>query len=910
MKQQIEKAGLAKIRHDYDLIIKQLADVLHQQHESKLADNLVRLKEPGTESEFFPENIGVEKSIQALSIAFQLMNLVEENAAVQFRRNMENNAGGESIRGSWAEIFKNLTALGLSEQQIGQSLADVCIMPVLTAHPTEAKRISILQLHREFYLLLAKKENPIWSKSEKIAIMKELQALLERWWHTQEILPEKPTLAMERNHVLYFFKEVFPKSLTLSDARLKYAWEEAGFSKEKLRSYKQFPRITFGSWVGGDRDGHPLVKAEDTAQTLLLHRNKAIEMHIQSLQDLAKRLSISDRTHSMPPSLLRAIKQTADALGHASKAALERNPGEPWRQFINLMIIKAQNTLNKTTLRPEKGAFYASSEELQQDLAIIEETLLETNQGLSLTYEQYVLPIQRQVQCFGFYLAKIDIRQNSAFHDLAFEQMLKKVGFDDYSFSDWPEEKRVQVITDVFNLDKPIVTAESLLDSEAEQIRDCYLAVSRHMNTYESEGIGSFIISMTRQLSDLLLVHVFLKQAGVHEKSIQVVPLFETIEDLKAAPKILNDYLSHPIVKSGRKKPPFLQEVMLGYSDSNKDGGILASRWNIYKAMQELTKVADRHTTSLRFFHGIGGTISRGGGKYHRFLDGMPQDAVSGQVKITVQGETISQQFANLLNATYNLEMILAGATNQTNLNRHLREKRQYPFEAFEFLAEESKLKYQELIHSKGFIDFFGQATPIDVLERTRIGSRPARRTGKRTLADLRAIPWVFSWNQSRFNLTGWFGVGTALAKLKTEKPDAYKELAKFADLWPFLRYNLIQIETNLFNTDISQLKKYAEMVQDADLKERQLKTIESEYLLAIDCVTELLGKDVEKRRYSLIDNIQRRQKALSQLHELQIRYLKEWRSMKDDEKEKNTGHLDRLLMLTNALSSGLKSTG
>jgi len=390
----------------------------------------------------------------------------------------------------------------------------------------------------------------------------------------------------------------------------------------------------------------------------------------------------------------------------------------------------------------------------------------------------------------------------------------------------------------------------------------------------------------------------------------QIVPLFETINDLQHSHEILDAFLSHPMTRVKLTEGRQIQEVMLGYSDSNKDGGILASRWNIYRAEQNLTSVAERHGIRLRFFHGIGGTISRGGGKYHRFLDGMPQFALTGQMKLTVQGETIAQQFANLLNATYNLEMLLSGTTLQTTYSTHFRDKRYYPFDTLRILAELSIRKYQDLINRPGFIEFYSQATPIDLLERSRIGSRPARRTGKRSLADLRAIPWVFSWTQSRFNLTAWYGAGFALAEIRKSYPQQYSELQQFANKWPFLRYTLIHIETNLLNADKQLMKQYANLVKDDVLRSDFMNLIMDEFTQAREQLMELLGEEAVNRRHSLLDNIHRRRRALIKLHQMHINYLNQWRQLTDEQKDANPDLLDRLLMITTALSGGLKSTG
>jgi phosphoenolpyruvate carboxylase len=612
----------------------------------------------------------------------------------------------------------------------------------------------------------------------------------------------------------------------------------------------------------------------------------------------------------MVPQILNdAMQRDFDIMDQAGVKALKRNPGEPWRQFISLMVTKLDHTLNNNNNDDiPQGTWYPAATHLQNDLQIIKTSLLEA--GFSRVVEDLVFPIERKLQCFGFHLAALDIRQNSIFHEKALEQMLKAASFTDWQYSIWSEEKRMEFLNQELQINRPLVVGGVEIGPEADRIIACYRAVRDHALAYGNEGIGSFIVSMTREVSDMLVVYLFFRELGMQHMPFQIVPLFETIDDLKQSHKILDDFLSHPATRKKITEGRYTQEVMLGYSDSNKDGGILASRWNIYRAEQNLTEVAEKHGVQLRFFHGIGGTISRGGGKYHRFLDGMPQFAVTGQIKLTVQGETIAQQFANLLNATYNLEMLLSGTALQTSYTTHFREKRNYPFDTIKLLADLSIQKYQDLINCPGFIEFYSQATPIDLLERSRIGSRPARRTGKRSLADLRAIPWVFSWNQSRFNLTAWYGAGYALAEIRKNYPGQYNELKQFANNWPFLRYTLIHMETNLYNADQQLMKQYADMVDDGNIRSRFSQLIMDEYAIAQEQIIDLLGEEAINHRHSLLDNIQRRKRALIKLHQLHIKNLNQWRQLPEEQKDLDISLLERLLMITTALSGGLKSTG
>lgn len=907
-KREIEKLGLVKIHTDLSAIMHSFMEVLKGENEDEIAKALKDITDISNIENYDSHNLNNEKIIQALSISFQLMNLVEENASVQFRRKVENQIGIESIRGSWGETFKKLQNMGLAEEQIAEILPKITVMPVLTAHPTEAKRTSVLDLHRDLYLLLVKKENKIWSISEQDALENDIKSLLERWWHTRELQLEKPNIESERNNLLHYFTKVFPLALEVSDKRLKYTWKAMGFDPKRLSSPEQFPVMKFGSWVGGDRDGHPFVTASLTESTLMSHRQAAIKILRDAMINLAARTTFSDRQHAVPKSLSDAIKSYAETLEMAGTKALQRNPGEPWRQFINLIVVKLDNTLQGDFEKLTPGSWYVSSTELQKDLDIIKSSMFET--GIARIVEDLLFPIERKLQCFGFHLACLDIRQNSAFHEKAIEQLLKAASLSDWEYSKWDEEKRVAFLNQELKSNRPFTVRDHAIGYEADQVIQSYLAVRNHVLTYGYSGVGSFIVSMTRNLSDLLVVYLFFREVGMQNMPFQIVPLFETINDLQQSHQILDDFLSHHITKSKIKSDEYIQEVMLGYSDSNKDGGILASRWNIYKAQQNLTDIADKHGIKLKFFHGIGGTISRGGGKYHRFLDGMPQYALSGQIKLTVQGETIAMQFANLLNATYNFEMLLAGTTMQTTLTTHFREKRQYPFDCYKMMSDLSIKKYQELINKPGFIEFYRQATPIDLLECSRIGSRPARRTGARTLSDLRAIPWVFSWTQSRFNLTAWYGVGHALAEIRKNHPKQYDYLKKFVNTWPFFRYTLIQIETNLLNADLNIMKQYAALVTNEQNRSEFSKLIMDEYNLACKQIVDLLGKEAKDRRFHLLDSINRRNKALQQLHKLQIEYLKQWRKNPEETKHLDQNLLDLLLMITTALSSGLKSTG
>ncbi len=902
MKNTLQHQEFDKISKDLHFVMSCFQEVLVSLGEDNLARLLPWINE-STETTGLADDQET-KFIQALSISFQLLNMVEENVAVQYKRQVENTQGLAAIRGSWGETFARWKKQGYTEEQMAAVFPKLCIQPVLTAHPTEAKRVTVLELHRELYLLLVKNENTVWSHTERNQIRESIKTLLERLWRTGEVYLEKPSLLDERNHVLHYFTHVFPAALRESDLRLRGSWKEMGFAPSKLSEPEQFPILEFGSWVGGDRDGHPYVTAEFTESTLEKHREVALQLLHKELLKLAGSLSMSATHQATPSGFQEAIQAGATALGEMGMKALARNPRSPYRQFVNLMVVRLQHTRTQTNTQP--GCYYPTARDLQEDLILLRRALQEI--GADRIAQDRLFELERQVRCFGFHLVKLDIRQNSAYHEKAMSQLLQAAGFEDFDFAEWDMDKRLRFLNEELQRKRPFLVMGDQCGPEADKVLAYYRVIRRHIKRYGTDGIGSIIVSMTRDLTDLLVVYLLLREVGLLDQEIPVVPLLETIDDLQAGDKILQAFLAHPLTR--RRRHGNIQEVMLGYSDSNKDGGILASRWNIYKAEEKLSKVAEQHDMQLCFFHGRGGTISRGGGKYHRFLDSMPSGSVCGAIKITVQGETIAQQFANLKNATYNLEMLLAGTARQVMKGLDPPALPLPLFEAMEKLTQMSQQSYPSLIDHPGFIDFYTRATPIDVLEQSKIGSRPSRRTGTRSLADLRAIPWVFSWNQSRFNLTGWFGVGTALRQLQQEAPSQWLALQTAVADWPLLYYVLIEVETSLLNSDPSIMKAFAALVPQADIRDSLMDLLLKDYERGLSQITELFDKPVADRRNNQLQNIALRAKVLGNLHRLQLQYLKEWRGAKETAPEIADPLLKKLLILTNGIAGGLKSTG
>jgi phosphoenolpyruvate carboxylase len=452
-------------------------------------------------------------------------------------------------------------------------------------------------------------------------------------------------------------------------------------------------------------------------------------------------------------------------------------------------------------------------------------------------------------------------------------------------------------------------------------VLDCYRVLASHIELY-GEGIGSLIVSMTRSLSDLLVVFVLAREAGLMRmtgeglvSALPVVPLFETVEDLEGSPDILRVWLEHPVARLSIEKNArdgvLTQQVMVGYSDSNKDKGIFASQWALQKGQSSMEEVGQATGVKIRFFHGRGGTISRGAGPTHRFLEALPHGSLSGDIRLTEQGETIAQKFGNRATATYNLELLLAGVTANTLRHQNLPKEKQPLEHLAEKLAQSSGSAYQGLLETKGFISFFREATPIDALENARIGSRPARRTGQATLADLRAIPWVFSWNQSRFYLPGWYGIGSALADLRAGSPSDFEALKEAVGNWRFLRYVLTNVETNLASTDFDLMSSYADLVEDEEVKKRIFGLISDEWHRTTEALNDIFGGTMSSRRPRMMKTLAVRAQALEVLHRQQLEQLKAWRArVKGGDESGANELLPELLLSINAIASGLRTTG
>ena len=974
--------GFQKIDTDLQELMTCFREVLEELGQQKIAaqlpwthpreggDPVCLLKQRHPREGWNPASLGIE---QAYSVAFQLLNIVEANAAARTRRLREIGSGLTAERGLWGEQLLQLKNSGSTEQEIATSLSHVCIEPVFTAHPTEAKRGAVLEQHRILHQLLASADQFELTPSEKKENRRHIKLCLEKLWRSGEIFLEQPSIADERREILFYFRDILPKTVLALDERLRAAWEEVGFSPTLLAEARAMPQLHFGTWVGGDRDGHPFVTAAVTQETLLELRRRALALLHRSFDQLSNALPLSRHFQQPSEELLQFIHRFSQELGAAGKEIENLYHDEPWRQFVLLIQTKLPLKFKKGERPAPTKISFSSPSEVRAALEVLARSL--NSIGAQHLVENSLRPVFRLLDVFGFHLAKLDIRQNSNFHDRALQQILQAAGVPEAaSFLDWSEEKRLAFFHQEFVSPKKLLPDHSSLGEEAKAVLECYRVLQQHSKAFGWHGIGSLIVSMTRRASDLLAVVLLAREGGIAQwngttiySPIPIVPLFESRGDLKHAATLMEDYLQEPCVQASQAIPAVrssqfvvgsssdttqhlndgsiftnsklhtreqftnkitsqnkastnyqqpttncdrnaMASVMIGYSDSNKDCGIIASQWELYEAQRAMTSVAEKLKVKLQFFHGRGGTISRGAGPTHLFLASLPEGSLQGTLRMTEQGETIAQKYPNTSTATYHLELLLAGVTG-VSLSRAKKENHS-AFLTASFLAEESCNAYQRFIQTEGFMNFYEQATPLDALEASRIGSRPKRRSQERSLADLRAIPWVFSWNQARYFLPGWFGVGSALRALEEKNPTLFEGLRTDHRTWPFLNYVLSNVETNLASAHLAIMKNYAALVTDIEIRNRIFDMIADEFQKTELQLKKVFGGSFEERRPRMAKTLALRAEALSFWHEHQIAILKEWRQAREINPAQAEKLLPQVLLSINAIASGLRTTG
>ena len=850
-------------------------------------------------------------TLQAWGIWFQLLNVAEENTAMRRRRLAEKEYGLENVPGTFASVFKQASELKISSDEI-QNLLDIAnICPTITAHPTEAKRVTVLEIHRRIYVLLYRIEASRWTQREREKLISSLRDEIDLLWLTGELRLEKPTVEQETIWGLHFFEQSLFKRVSETHERLKWALN-LSYPGE---NFSIPPFFKFGSWIGGDRDGNPYVTNDVTKDSLLKNRQIILDYYIESIEILVEKLSVSRESVTLSKNFenhLNNILKSIDELESIST----RNPGEVFRQFLSCMLIKLRGTLESEEEGHYSAISYQNADDFILDLKHLSEGLSESNcEQLS---NLLVNPLLQEAESFRFCTVRLDLRENSDSinHALSVIWVAMKNGEEPPAPNS--EEWKKWLLEE---LEKPLDTLPTFsnLDESSSSTLGLFEMVAQMMDKLDNEAFGNFILSMTKTVNDILGVYFLAKITGIfsgeNEKEfsrLSIVPLFETIEDLRSAPKIVQELLAVPIISKTIKQKTGIQEVMIGYSDSNKDGGYFTANWELNRAQASLTRVGNEAGIPVSFFHGRGGSVSRGGAPTGIAVAAQPAGSVHGQMRITEQGEVVSSKYANEGTAQYQMELLSASVFQHTL--RSLDEEQLKPNldfdKAMESLSRLAFKKYRELAESNGLVDYYSAASPVEELAKMNIGSRPARRTGTKSLDDLRAIPWVFAWTQNRHLVPGWYGVGSAIKEFTDEHGNKGRKLIKkmFAESRLF-RLVVDETEKTLSLIDFDICKAYSELVEDESIRKNIFNMISSEYSLTKEVILEITGEDKLSQRFKKFSRkLNRRLPVLHQAGLEQIKLIKEFRQRnKGDE---ITDDLIPLLLSINCISSGLGWTG
>jgi len=856
--------------------------------------------------------------VSAFDLSFNLLNVAEENYAMQARREEERRGG--FVEGALPHYFSEQNAEALAKQL--DQLRRFQIMPVMTAHPTEAKRQTILEKYRAIYLLIFRLENPIWTPRERRAIEREIYNLVTLLWQTGDIHLERPTVRSEVQNILFYFKETFYDIIPRLYGELRDHFRKKGIPVNSPLP----PFLRFGSWVGGDRDGNPFVKAEDTEWTVLAHKDLIFQLYRESLHRLTVSLSPSRHLVSISKELIKSIEADAAAFPEAAEQILLRNPHEPYRQKLGFMKLKLETTQRELDRRVRDGAReaapgrgYRNADAFAADLELMRESLVR-HQG-ARPAEMEIDALLANIRVFAFHLARLDIRQEASRHRETVAEIFNRVKL--YSgFLSADEEKKVEILTRELMTMRPLLSPHWTLSPESQEVIDTFAVMKKIKETLDPDAIGTYIISMASGMSDILAVLLLAKETGLcgptpdggFRSEIEIAPLFETIEDLRAAPAVLQGLLQNPAYRLQLEAHGRQQEIMLGYSDSSKDSGILTSSWELYKSQIDLWEVAREEGIALTLFHGRGGTVGRGGGPTHRAILAQPHHTVDGRIKITEQGEVISSKYANQGTASHQLELLITGvlkaafgpAPSQIDADRMARFQT-----ALEALSELSYRRYRDLVEHPDLYRYFQESTPISEIGFLKMGSRPAFRSQAKSMKDLRAIPWIFSWTQSRQMIGAWYPLGSAFKTFIDRDPAAHGPLlAEMYRTWPFFNNLIDNIQMTLAKADMQIAQHYADLVSDPRLRKGIFGQIRREYDLTVEMIKRITGQnDILDNDPPLQRSIRLRTPFLDPINYIQVNLIEKLRTQKLGKKEREE-LIHAILLTINCIATGMRNTG
>jgi phosphoenolpyruvate carboxylase len=856
--------------------------------------------------------------IRAFTYFSHLANLAEDRHHI--RRRAIHERAGHSQEGSIDVALQRLRWAGITPKGISDMLATSYVSPVLTAHPTEVQRKSILDAERDIAHLLTERDaikaraaavnatKDALSPKELAANEQQIRARVMQLWQTRLLRFTKLTVADEIENALSYYESTF-----LREIPKLYAELEASLDGQPVASF-----LRMGQWIGGDRDGNPNVTAQTLEHALTRQSDVALRHYLTEVHYLGGELSLSAMLVSFGPEMKALAEQSPDTNEHRQD--------EPYRRALTGIYARLAATLKKLTggdaarhaVAPQNP--YTSAPEFLADLRVIEASLC-SHHGAALA-AQRLHPLIRAVEVFGFHLATVDLRQSSDKHEEVVAELLSTARVENH-YSQLDEHAKQALLLGLLNDARPLRVPGANYSEHTVSELAIFETTKRMLSSFGKQAIRHCIISHTETVSDLLEALLLQKEVGLMRSTLDseaindliVVPLFETIEDLRNAATIMSDFYALPGVSGLIQRSGGEQDIMLGYSDSNKDGGIFTSNWELYRAEIALVelfgKLARSHGITLRLFHGRGGTVGRGGGPSYQAILAQPPGTVRGQIRLTEQGEVIGAKFANPEIGRRNLETLVAATLEATLLQPTKPATRGFLDAAAE-LSEASMNAYRGLVYeTPGFSDYFFGATPLKELAQLNIGSRPASRKALEKIEDLRAIPWGFSWGQCRLTLPGWLGFGSAVVAF-LDKPEAKERkaalglLQKMYRQWPFFRTLLSNMDMVMAKSDLALASRYAELVSDSRLRKKVFTAIEAEWHRTADALSQITG---EKNRLAsnpaLARSIRHRFPYIDPLHHLQVELIRRYRAGLADERIQRGIHIS-----INGIAAGLRNTG
>jgi phosphoenolpyruvate carboxylase len=871
----------------------------------------------------------ITQVIRAFNIYFSLINIADELHR-HLRRVRQIHLGGPLWEGSFDNTMRNFVAEGVTPEQMQDILNQMVYYPVMTAHPTEARRRAVMNALRRIFVTAERLSQRRLSRIERGELEAELEAQIHILWGTDEVRMHKLNVEDEINNGLHYCRESLFRAVPRTYLAVERSVKRT-FGTEKPINIAVPSFLRFGSWIGGDRDGNPFVKPEITEKALRMHTQEILQEYCRRVNELTGILTHTSTLCQPSADFQTSLEQDILACAENDCDSYERLEHEPYRRKLNIMLNRLKNNLEvaqvhlsgqKTGLllaeKQKRG--YESEQAFYQDLLLISTSLI--SHGDRQVADGKLKDLIRLVETFGFYLVKLDIRQESTRHTDAIAELFT---LRDVDYKQLDEAERCALLTDSLKNLHKINIEQAELSTETAETLAVFQVMNKMQHEVSMEAFGSYVISMTHSASHILEVMTLAMQQDLIGKqdeqwycNIMVAPLFETIEDLAHIDDVLAELLKNTIYRQLLKASGNTQEVMLGYSDSCKDGGIISSAWLLYEAQKKVTQLLKQHGVESRLFHGRGGSVGRGGGPTYDAIASQPFGTVDGQIKFTEQGEVLAYKYSNPETAMYELTVGAAGllkASSHSIIKDQNGEKQQY-CDIMRELAQYGEKHYRDLTdNTEGFLQYFYETTPVSEIGLMNIGSRPARRQQDNpSKYSIRAIPWVFGWSQSRHTLPAWYGLGTALEQFCNQDEANLAQLQKMYQEWAFFKVLLSNIQMGLYKADISIMQEYAALSSDPETTQHIYDMVVEEYNRTIKYILTITQtKALLEENPFLSLSLERRRAYIDPLNAIQVRLLKEYRQQVNaeeiDEKEAQRW-LNPLLRSINAISAGMRNTG